>query len=59
MNDDTVAGLATAKDGRLEILRKFLVSLGWLALAYPLIRALTALVLAWTSAAGDPLGIAR
>jgi hypothetical protein len=43
----------------LEVVRRALVSVGWLALAYPLIRALTALVMAWTSAASDPLGIAR
>ena len=43
----------------LDAFRRLLVSLLWLALAYPLVRALTALVLAWTSAAADPIGLAR
>jgi hypothetical protein len=43
----------------LEVARRLLVSLLWLALAYPLIRALTALVVTWTSAASDPIGLAR
>ena len=42
-----------------EWVRRVLVSLAWLLLAMPLVQALTALVAAWTSAAGDPLGIAR
>jgi len=52
---DRMDDVATA----VESTRRVAVSLLWLALAYPLIRALTALVLAWASAAADPLGLAR
>ena len=44
---------------RLEVLRRLVVALLWLALVYPLVQALTALVAAWTSAAYDPIGLAR
>ena len=44
----------------LDVLRRFLRDVAWLLLvAVPVARALTALVLAWTSAAGDPIGLAR
>jgi len=44
----------------LDVLRRFLRDVAWLLLvAVPIARALTALVLAWTSAAGDPIGLAR
>ena len=44
----------------LDVLRRFLRDVAWLLLvAVPIAQALTALVLAWTSAAGDPIGFAR
>ena len=43
----------------LEWARRVGVSVAWLLVAVPLIRALTTLVLAWTSAAADPIGLAR
>ena len=43
-----------------DVLRRFVRDVAWLVLVgYPLARALTALVLAWVSAAGDPIGLAR
>ena len=43
----------------LDVLRRFVIGTVWLILCAPLIRALTALVLAWVSAAGDPIWLAR
>ena len=43
----------------LEWARRACVSAGWLLLMYPLVQALVALVMAWTSAASDPLAGVR
>ena len=46
-------------DIALTHLRRFLIVFACVMWLVPLVQALTALVLAWTSAAGDPIGIAR
>ena len=43
-----------------DVLRRFVRDVAWLVLVgYPLARALTALVLAWTAGATDPLAGVR
>lgn len=46
-------------DTRLDVLRKLVLGVAWVVMMDPLIRALTQLVLAWTSNATDPLAGVR
>ena len=50
---------ANVTDLALTHLRRLLIVLACVTWLIPLVQALTALVLAWTSAAGDPIGLAR
>ena len=46
-------------DLALTHLRRLLIVLACVTWLVPLVQALTALVLAWASAAADPIGLAR
>lgn len=44
---------------RTDVWLRFVTRLGWLLLAYPVVRGLVALLAAWTADATDPLAGAR